>query len=426
MFKFLLVFCIVALGVTAEVLVADAPPPPPARDDDFAQRKLQSPTSGGSGTCSSRGAGTYPYVPNAAVALSFTYIPSGSTTSKTITTSLYGYEFQSARCGYNWMVTTNSQQADYSPLVNPGMGLITFSQCSMASERSYLQCVQSSGYGNVGSTYGQDGQTCMPTSGSGSTVFNTQSYCSQRSAYQAFCCYCPDGKYAPTGSVMVGESNCASCPPGSFMGYNLQQSTSGQSCFPCPAGTYQDTSGATTDCTACPAGKSTFTQNQYTSSGNTYSFVVGATSVDQCVAVDKMVCTAPPCSYLAKDMISTTVNGLDYAPGGYSYAFRYLSACPNFGYVLAAASTASLVCTDPGASSSCTGNQNSKETDCQVCPGTQPYFYAGGQSYSRQINNYYTGFSSQLSQYVYGTQMFSSQKVTTSEGGTIYCKFAAF
>jgi hypothetical protein len=141
-----------------------------AESEDSA-RRLQ---SGGSGTCSSRGAGTYPYVPDSSVALSYTY-KDGLGTTKTITTSLYGYEFQSAICGYNWMVTTNSQQADYNPPFAARTALsitssITFSQYSMASERSYLQCVQSSGYGNVGSAYGQDGQTCMPTSGSGSLL----------------------------------------------------------------------------------------------------------------------------------------------------------------------------------------------------------------------------------------------------------------
>ena len=261
-----------------------------------------------------------------------------------------------------------------------------FSICSATTEKDKAQCPMSySPNSNTVAQNGQDGASCTATVGS------QTSYCNQRTAYTNFCCYCPDGKYAPTGTSMTSASDCFSCPPGSFMGSNLQGIGIG-SCIACPTGKYASSSGSTF-CTSCPTGKTTFTSNQYSSGTN--SFAVGATSADQCVEVPNgLTCSQPPCGFLAKDMSSNSWTGMDYSyPGSYSLSYRYLTACPTFGQLLKATKTADL---DPTVGSA------NVVSDCAACPDSQKYFYAGGESSIQQINNYYNGFSTQLAQYVYG------------------------
>ena len=344
-------------------------------------------TGSSSNACSNQGWGRFPYHPDSAVPLSLTY-PLGSgtgSTTTTLTTGLYGYEFQTSRCTGDWQ-TGNPQ---YSYWDSANSVTVSFTQCTSQSQRSQYQC-------QVGQQ-GQDGMACA----------SGQSVCSGIAAFSSFCCLCPSGKYAQQGSTVNSAADCTACPIGSFMGQNLYGLQTAL-CLACPVGTYSDTTGSAS-CTACPAGKSTFTSNSYQTSGT--GFTIGATSLAQCVSISNVDYPGgPPCPWLSHDTTSITY----YAGSGdqYNYGFEYFSNCRKYGQLL---STSTRTNYPSGTADT--------DANCAVCPPNTPYFYAGGMN--SVITSFFNppGFSIAVNSYVYGTQIASSQG--QADGGTVYTNYVS-
>ena len=204
-----------------------------------------------------------------------------------------------------------------------------------------------------------------------------------------FCCYCPVGKYAPNGIDISSDSDCVSCPAGTFM--NHETLTTFGSCAICPAGQYQSKTGSES-CSHCPPGETTFTQNQLQSPSN--SFSVGSLSSKDCVPI--------PSGYLLRGYITyKTVydSGTGYSTGGNNINYYY-SACSSFGKVLPP-------------DSPLTGGLNT-DSQCVFCLSPTAFFLAGGLTTLNTISMC-PPTTSCFTSYVYGPGSYS-QSAKNAEG----------